>query len=154
MNVKGDTLAGGCFGNVTKDLYVKDLKLVRPDITSETSAGALVGFGINIPDRYGDPVKPLNISVENVFVQYPKITATGEKDAASDTEVDAGALVGAFSGTELTISKTMAADTYRTKVAADDAEAEKDLDTAVEATYRIRSQYGVAGGLAGSVSGN
>ena len=47
----------------------------------------------------------------------------------------------------------MAADTYRTKVAADDAEAEKDLDTAVEATYRIRSQYGVAGGLAGSVSG-
>ena len=42
---------------------------------------------------------------------------------------------------------------YRTKVAADDAEAEKDLDTAVEATYRIRSQYGVAGGLAGSVSG-
>lgn len=36
-------------------------------------------------------------------------------------------------------------DTYRTKVAADDAEAEKDLDTAVEATYRIRSQYGVAG---------
>lgn len=153
VNVKGDTLAGGCFGNVTKDLYVKDLKLVRPDITSETSAGALVGFGINIPDRYGDPVKPLNISVENVFVQYPKITATGEKDAASDTEVDAGALVGAFSGTELTISKTMAADTYRTKVAADDAEAEKDLDTAVEATYRIRSQYGVAGGLAGSVSG-
>ena len=153
VNVKGDTLAGGCFGNVTKDLYVKDLKLVRPDITSETSAGALVGFGINIPDRYGDPVKTLNISVENVFVQYPKITATGEKDAASDTEVDAGALVGAFSGTELTISKTMAADTYRTKVAADDAEAEKDLDTAVEATYRIRSQYGVAGGLAGSVSG-
>ena len=64
VNVKGDTLAGGCFGNVTKDLYVKDLKLVRPDITSETSAGALVGFGINIPDRYGDPVKPLNISVE------------------------------------------------------------------------------------------
>ena len=153
VNVKGDILAGGCFGNVTKDLYVKDLKLVRPDITSETSAGALVGFGINIPDRYGDPVKPLNISVENVFVQYPKITATGEKDAASDTEVDAGALVGAFSGTELTISKTMAVDTYRTKVAADDAEAEKDLDTAVEATYRIRSQYGVAGGLAGSVSG-
>ena len=98
VNVKGDTLAGGCFGNVTKDLYVKDLKLVRPDITSETSAGALVGFGINIPDRYGDPVKPLNISVENVFVQYPKITATGEKDAASDTEVDAGALVGAFPG--------------------------------------------------------
>lgn len=48
-----------------------------------------MGFGINIPDRYGDPVKPLNISVENVFVQYPKITATGEKDAASDIEVDA-----------------------------------------------------------------
>lgn len=47
-----------------------------------------MGFGINIPDRYGDPVKPLNISVENVFVQYPKITATGEKDAASDTEVE------------------------------------------------------------------
>lgn len=33
--------------------------------------------------------------------------------------------MGAFSGTELTISKTMAVDTYRTKVAADDAEAEK-----------------------------
>lgn len=144
VNVKGDTLAGGCFGNVKKDLSVKDLKLVRPDIASETSAGALVGFGVSDSS--------LNMSVENVLVQYPWILAQGQKFATSNTEVDAGALIGAFYGTDLTVSKTMAANTYRTKVLSD-AEAENDLAAAVEATYRIQSKYGVAGGLVGSVTG-
>ena len=37
VNVKGDTLAGGCFGNVTKDLYVKDLKLEEKGVHVTTS---------------------------------------------------------------------------------------------------------------------
>lgn len=144
VHTTGGTLSGGCFGTVKKNLTVRNLKLVRPDVTSETSSGALIGFGND---------SALEISVENVLVQYPNILTEGKKTATSSTEADAGALIGAFKGKELTIKKTMAANTYRSRILSD-GETAADLPETEAAVLKIRSKYGAAGGLAGSVNGN
>ena len=152
VDVKGTSMAGGCFGRVRKDLSVKDLKLVRPDITAETSSGAVVGFGDG--DRGGDGSETLSITVENVLVQYPKMASSGTKKGTDPLEVDSGAVVGAFNGKELTIKNTMAANTYRKSfTGAGDADAANDLAPEDEAKYEIWSNTGAAGGLVGSVTG-
>ena len=68
MNTPG---AGGCFGTVSKNLTVTDLELVHPVITAADNAGGLVGCG-----RKETDAPSLEISVENVLVQYPAVSYT------------------------------------------------------------------------------
>lgn len=69
----------------------------------------LVGCG-----RKETDAPSLEISVENVLVQYPVITSKGGGTVLEPA--DAGALVGAFQGTALTVKSVMAANTYRSGV--------------------------------------
>lgn len=140
--------AGGCFGTVKKDLSVNSLTLVCPVITAKSGAGALIGFGEDAEYRNNPQNATLKISVEDVLVQYPMIRSAGEKKAA---DADAGALIGAFNGKELTVKKSVAANTYRKTVLEASA---GDLPAEKESRYEIQSDYGAAGGLIGSVGGS
>ena len=141
------TGAGGCFGAVTKNLTVENLIITRPNITSDDNAGGLIGYG-----KKESGAAVLNISVENVLVQYPVITSKGIKGGTMSIAVDAGALVGAFNGTTLTVKSAMAANTYRTRVS-DAATIDQNPPVNAEA-FKIEAETGAAGGLIGSVTGN
>lgn len=143
--------AGGCFGTIKKDLSVNSLTLVRPVITAKSGAGALIGFGEDAEYLNNPQNATLKISVEDVLVQYPMIRSAGEKKATDTDEVDAGALIGAFNGKELTVKKSVAANTYRKTVLEASA---GDLPVEKESRYEIQSDYGAAGGLIGSVGGS
>lgn len=143
--------AGGCFGTIKKDLSVNSLTLVRPVITAKSGAGALIGFGEDAEYLNNPQNATLKISVEDVLVQYPMIRSAGEKKATDTDEVDAGALIGAFNGKELTVKKSVAANTYRKTVLEASA---GDLPAEKESRYEIQSDYGAAGGLIGSVGGS
>lgn len=134
---------GGVFGSVTKNLTVSRLKVVAADITSAASGGALIGAGSGAD---------LKITVDNVMIQYPKVLTTTKKYPTDTKEIDAGAVIGNFDGKELTIRRTMAANTYHSGFSAQaDSKAPADLSAEVEKKFRIRASYGIAGGLAGAV---
>ncbi|MEQ2562782.1 type II secretion system protein [Ventrimonas sp. CLA-AP-H27] len=136
--------SGGVFGTVKKDLTVSRLTIAGADITSAASGGALIGAGSGTD---------LNITVDNVMIQYPMVLSVTRKQATDTKEVDAGAVIGDFSGKALTITKTMAANTWRSGFSAqDDQSTAADLPAETEKTYRIRSVYGIAGGLIGAVN--
>lgn len=139
--------AGGCFGTVAENLTVENLIITRPNITSDDNAGGLIGYG-----KKEANAASLEISVENVLVQYPVITSKGVKDGTETKAVDAGALVGAFNGTTLTVKSVMAANTYRTRVS-DAASVDQNPPDNAEA-FKIEAETGAAGGLIGSVTGN
>lgn len=136
-----DVDTGGCFGTVTQNLAVNNLKIVSPNISSEYGAGGLIGSGT------GNSVE---ISVDHVLVQYPMITSTKKKSFTVPLEVDAGALIGAFNGKNLTVRKSMAANTYRENVT--EELQQTDLSAQDAANLKIQSDYGSAGGLIGSIS--
>ena len=144
--------AGGVFGEIKYDLNVNNVKLVRPVITSGAGVGALIGFG-NDPEFEAAPNNAtLNIDVENILVQYPMITSNGEKISTSSMEVDAGALIGAFNGAKLTVKKATAINSYREKLSENPEVTDQTPEE--ESKYRIKSEYGAAGGLIGSVNGS
>lgn len=137
--------AGGCFGTVSKNLTVTDLELVHPVITAADNAGGLVGCG-----RKETDAPSLEISVENVLVQYPVITSKGGGTVLEPA--DAGALVGAFRGTALTVKSVMAANTYRSGVTEPSSVDQTRPDQAE--AFKIEAKAGAAGGLIGSATGN
>ena len=137
--------AGGCFGTVSKNLTVTDLELVHPVITAADNAGGLVGCG-----RKETDAPSLEISVENVLVQYPVITSKGGGTVLEPA--DAGALVGAFRGTALTVKSVMAANTYRSGVTEPSSVDQTRPDQAE--AFKIEAKAGAAGGLIGSAIGN
>ena len=136
-----DVDTGGCFGKVTQNLAVNNLKIVSPNISSASGAGGLIG------SVTGNSVE---ISVDHVLVQYPMIVSMKKKEFTDFLEVDAGALIGAFNGKNLTVRKSMAANTYRENVT---EELQRDeLSAQDAANLKIQSDYGSAGGLIGSIN--
>ena len=137
-------LAMGLFGQVEKDLTVKNLKLVRPDVTSVTCSGGLIGTA-----------KTSNVVIEDVLVQYPMIVSNGDKPGTSDAAVDAGALIGSFEGEQLTLQKTMASNTNLTTTLKQKEESTQAdaISNSISEKLRIKALKGAAGGLIGSATG-
>lgn len=140
---------GGMFGTVTQNLSVQNLELKQANITSERNAGALIGMGDGSENTEG-----LKIQVEHVKIRYPQVLAKGSQGLTDIGKNDAGAVIGSFTGENLTIRNVMAADTYRETMTGKEDTAEKDnLTSAQETLYRIQSANGMAGGLVGMSSG-
>lgn len=141
---------GGMFGTVTQNLSVRNLELKQANITSQRNAGALIGMG----DGSGD-TEELKILVEHVKIRYPQVLAKGGQNQGVMEMNNAGAVIGSFTGQELTIRGVMAANTYRETMTGKEDTAEKDnLPSVQEALYRIQSSNGNAGGLVGMSSGS
>lgn len=110
ITVTGDEdseMSGGLFGTVIKNLSVFGLKLRCPEIqvSGLACAGALIGTG-------GADTR---IQLKNVMIQYPSVHASGEKAMTSTAPVDAGGLIGSFSGAELSIEGVVVEDSFLTK---------------------------------------
>lgn len=152
-NAQKQDYATGLFGEVTKNLTVKNLKLVRFDVTSRSSAGALIGQAKGTG---------LNVAVQDVLSEYAIVVAEGKKPLTDlEKQVDAGAVIGGFDGEELFMTKTMAAnirpDSYVAETNQEEQAAPQDensQDPSDDSACKIQSKYGDAGGLIGSVKGN
>ena len=148
LSVKTEgTQAAGLFGNVKEDLTVSRLKLsgMNAESGSDAGAGALIGL---VKDS------KLNVHVDDVLIQYPNVLSNGvKKNATSIAQINAGAVIGDFTGNELVISRTMAVNSFRTKMLnLSDTETKEDLTSDKKMGYRIRSVSGIAGGLIGAVT--
>lgn len=134
--------SGGLFGNVTRNLKVSQLSLNQIDVASSASAGALIGCG---------KAADLTIQVDNVKIFYPSVLTSGTKGGmTSSKEIDAGSVIGNFDGKELTVQDTIAANQFWKQLSAP----QDILSRQDETACRIRSVWGIAGGLAGAVQGS
>ena len=109
ITVTGDEdseMSGGLFSH--KNLSVFGLKLRCPEIqvSGLACAGALIGTG-------GADTR---IQLKKCYaIQYPSVHASGEKAMTSTAPVDAGGLIGSFSGAELSIEGVVVEDSFLTK---------------------------------------
>lgn len=135
---------GGLFGTVTQDMSVKNLLICQPVVRTKANAGALIGAVTPGTDSRGT-IKLPTVEIKKVQVEYPQVQA-------EQTGASAGALIGTFEGSSLTVQDALAENHFRDKLGSSTEKA-ADLELEEESKYRIRALKGTAGGLIGTAKG-
>ena len=117
---------GGLFGTVTQDMSVKNLLICQPVVRTKANAGALIGAVTPGTDSRGT-IKLPTVEIKKVQVEYPQVQA-------EQTGASAGALIGTFEGSSLTVQDALAENHFRDKLG---SSTEKAADLELEGRKQI-----------------